>query len=316
MIYVSLPVHEKFDVIANQLQNFKKYLPEAMIVLHLSAGAHFSIKELDGFLKLNKVDNYIINPVQLNATWGGIIEVHLSNIELILQLGDAQKVIFHSSNDMLIREGLSLYLKDKNFLFHQREVFPNSHWWPANVAIADMAFTDWLSAYGGAIIASQIEGSMYGIEFLREFNDQYQWRYKRSFSSLRYPREELFFSSLAQAFGIIADGLPYVFSEVHRFDRKLWGYYETMPLLLNDNPLSKKLKRQLIDKLFDYGDYKISIKDIEAIRSQDESHFKSIEYLSDGNNRWRVHVIDNLFAVKRVPRVMTDKIRQYISSER
>ncbi|WFF38735.1 hypothetical protein LU290_00350 [Moraxella nasibovis] len=315
MIYVSLPVHEKFDVIANQLQNFKKYLPEAMIVLHLSAGAHFSTKELDGFLKLNRVDNYIINPVQLNAAWGSIIEAHLSNVEFVLQQGDAQKVIFHSSNDMLIREGLSSYLKDKTFLFHHREVFPKSHWWPANVAIDDIAFTDWLSVYGGAIVASQIEGSMYGVDFLREFNDQYQWRYKKSFSSLSYPREEFFFSSLARAFGIVADGLPYVFSEVHRFDKKLWAYYENMPLLLNNNPLSKKIKKQLIDKLFDYGDYKISIKDIEAIRNQDDRHFASIEYLSDGNNRWRIHTIDNLFAVKRVPRMMTDKIRQYISSE-
>lgn len=317
MIYVSLPVHEKFDVVANQLQNFKRYLPEAIIVLHLSSQAFFKIKELDGFLKLNKIDNYLINPVQVKAQWGSIIGAHLKNIEFILGLGDATKVIFHASNDMMVKKGLSDYLKDKTFLFHQREIIKNSFWWPANVAINDLALTDWLAIYGnGALWGSQIEGSMYGIEFLKDFLHEMNIRPSVLESKLHYPREEIFFSSFAKALNIQSDGLPYVFSEVHRFDKKLWAYYAELPFLLNDKHfLTKKLKKQVNDRLFDYGDYKISIKDIEAIRSGNANYLEDSQYMSDGNNLWQVHNIDNLFAVKRVPRLMTHQIRQYLSSE-
>lgn len=317
MIYVSLPVHEKFDVVANQLKNFKRYLPNAVIVLHLSLEAHFSTKELDGFLKLNQVDNYLINPTQVKVKWGSIIEAHLKNIEFILALGDATRVIFHASNDMLVRQGLEDYLKDKDFLFHQREIIKDSFWWPANVAIKDIALTDWLAIYGsGALLGSQIEGSMYTIDFLKDFHRELTMRPFVLESTLHYPREEIFFSSFANAVGVKPDGLPYVFSEVHRFDKKLWSYYADLPFLLNDSHFfTKKLKKQVNDKLFDYGRYKIGIKDIEAIRKCDIKYLQDSQYMSDGNNLWRVHTVDNLFAIKRVPRRMTDKVRQYLSAE-
>lgn len=317
MIYVSLPVHEKYDVVANQLQNFKKYLPDAVVVIHLSALAYFSAKELDGFLKLNKLDNYLINPVQVETGWGKIIFAHLENIKFILGLGDATKVIFHSSNDMLVRDGLVQYLQDKEYLFNHRDILPNSFWWPANAALNDLSFNDWLAACGGgAIVASQIEGSMYSIDFLKECHHMLTGRHQYALQSQdKYPKEEFYFSSLAKALGIKADGLPYVFSEVHRFDKKLWSYHATYPFLFDDGHyLTKKLKKKLNDKLFDADFYKISIKDIEAIRRQDKDYLKDSQYMSDGANLWQVHSIDNLFAVKRVPRVMTNKIRQYLSA--
>lgn len=317
MIYVSLPVHEKFDVVASQLQNFKKYLPAAVVVIHLSADALFSIKELDGFLKLNNLDNYLINPVQVKTGWGKIIFAHLENIGYIIGLGDASKIIFHSSNDMLVRDGLSQYLQDKNFLFHRREIIQNSFWWPANAALNDLPFNDWLSVCGGgAVVASQIEGSMYSIDFLRECYGMLMGRYQYALQSdNKYPREEFYFSSLAKALNVRADGLPYVFSEIHRFDKKLWSYHATYPFLFDDEHyLTKRLKKRLNDVLFDANFYKISIKDIEAIRCQDINYLKSSQYMSDGANLWQVHTIDNLFAVKRVPRLATNKIRQYINN--
>lgn len=51
MIYISIPVHEKPEVIVNQMQNFARYLPEANVVLHVSKGAKFSVNELEDALK-------------------------------------------------------------------------------------------------------------------------------------------------------------------------------------------------------------------------------------------------------------------------
>lgn len=318
MIYVSLTVHEKFDVVASQLKNFQKYLPNVMVVIHLSTVAYFSTKELDGFLKLNRLDNYIINPTQVDTAWGGIISAHLENIDFILRIGDATKIVFHSSNDMLVKEGLLDFLNDREFLFHNRKILPNSFWWPGNVALNDLSFTDWLAVCGGGlIVASQIEGSMYPVEFLREFRKSLQTRGCLALaSSMKYPKEEFFFSSFASSQNIIPDGQPYIFSEVHRFDKKLWFFHAVYSLLFNDEHyLAKYLKGKIAKKLFNDGSYKISLADIKAIRNKDLDYFKDGQYMSDGANLWQVYDAESLYGVKRVSRVMTDKVRQYLSVE-
>ncbi len=316
MIYVSLPVHEKFDVVASQLKNFKKYLPNAIVVIHLSREAPFSIKELDGFLKLCKLNNYIVNPVQVGTGWGNIICAHLENIAFASCLDDAKKMVFHSSGDMLVRDRLADFLHDREYLFHCREIFPDSYWWPANEALKDLPFTDWLAVLGGVpVIASQLEGSMYPMDFLREFVERLKYGAALT-SSANYPREEFFFSSFARSLNIVPDDLPYVFSEVHRFDRRLWSYYATYPFLLRDDSyLTKRFRKGLVNKLLNARDYGISFSDIEAIRKQDVKYFEDSQYMSDGANLWHVHNVNNLFGVKRVPRVMTNKIRQYLSEE-
>lgn len=315
MIYISIPVNESFDAIVNQAQNFARYFPEAKLVFHLSTSAYFSIKDLESLFKLNHITNSIINPVQLDTAWGDIFRAHLENVVYILSLGNATKVAFHSSNDMLVREGVANYLADKDYVFHNRKILKDSYWWPANSALQDFRLTDWLVLHnGGALMASQIEGSVYPIDFLRELVDELLYCHPVLESPSHYPREEIIFSSFAHAKNITAQGLPYIFSEVHRFDKALWRSLNDFPQILNDdNLLNKKIKREFIKELFDAKFYKISIKDIEAIRKQDKNYLKKFEIMSDGNNIWQVHTTDNLFGVKRVEREMTNPIRQYIT---
>ena len=39
-------MHEKPEVVVNQMQNFARYLPEAKVVLHVSKDAKFSVNEI------------------------------------------------------------------------------------------------------------------------------------------------------------------------------------------------------------------------------------------------------------------------------
>lgn len=316
MIYISIPVNESFDAIVSQAQNFSHYFPEAKIVFHLSPSANFSIKDLENLFKLTHITNAVVNPIQVETAWGDIFRAHLENIIYILSLGNATKIAFHSSNDMLVREGVSHYLADKNYVFHQRKLFKDSYWWPANLALNDVRLNDWLSLYGaGALVASQIEGSVYPIEFLKELIEEVVYRHPVLESRSKYPHEEIIFSSFAHIKGIKSQGLPYIFSEVHRFDKALWQSLDSFPKLLNeDNLVNKKIKKKFIKQLFDLNFYKISIKDIEAIRRQNTRYLKKFEYMSDGNNLWQVHTVNNLFGVKRVERDMTNPIRQYIAN--
>lgn len=69
MIYISIPVHEKPDVVVNQMQNFARYLPEAKVVLHVSKDAKFSVNELEDVLKKANVSHALVNPTQVETKW-------------------------------------------------------------------------------------------------------------------------------------------------------------------------------------------------------------------------------------------------------
>lgn len=315
MIYISIPVHEKLDVIKNQTDNFKNFLPEAKIVYHVSRKATFTIDEIQSYFTENNISNAIINPTQVDTRWGSIIQAHLQNIIFILERGDATKVCFNSSNDMLVRHGLYSYLKDKDYVFHNRYVRKPSYWWVGNVACDDFRLNDWLAIHGGGrIVASQIEGSMYHIAFLEEFVGEVLNCHPVLQSDAFYPREEILFSSFAVAKDLKSQGLPYILSEVHRFDKKLWSYFDEYHFAFNDNSkITRFMKKTLNDKLFNSSFYKISKKDIDAIRSQDVKILGNSVEMSDGGNSWQVYELNSLFGVKRVERNINDPIRQYIS---
>ena len=258
MIYISIPIHEKLEVVKNQAENFARFFPEAMIVFHVSNQAAFSPEQAREFLKEQKVKNALINPVQVETQWGSIIRAHLQNIVFILEQGDAKKVCFHSSNDMLVKDGISDFLKDKDYVYHQREIRKPSYWWVGNVAYDDYRLADWLAIHGGGrLVASQIEGSVYHIDFLKEFSDELLKYHPVLDSNLFYPREEVLFSSFAIAKGLKPQALPYILSEVHKFDKVLWSYFDRYNFILDDKSLiGRKLKKQLNDRLFQSGFYK------------------------------------------------------------
>lgn len=315
MIYISIPIHEKLEVVKNQADNFGRFFPEAKIVYHVSKQATFTIKEANDFMSQSKVNNVLINPNQVETGWGSIIQAHIQNILFILEQKDATKVCFHSSNDMLVRAGIYDYLKDKDYVFHNRYVRKPSYWWVGNVAYDDYRLADWLAIHGGGrLVASQIEGSMYHIAFLEEFVDELLNCHPVLQSDLFYPREEILFSSFAVAKNLKSQGLPYILSEVHRFDKKLWSYFDNYHFAFNDNSkITRMMKKKLNDKLFNSTFYKISTKDIEAIRSQDAKVLGESVKMSDGGNNWQVYELKSLFGVKRVERNMNDLLRQYIT---
>lgn len=55
MIYISIPVHEKPEVIVDQLCNFERFFPSAKIVLHLSKNANFSVQEFLDYINANQI---------------------------------------------------------------------------------------------------------------------------------------------------------------------------------------------------------------------------------------------------------------------
>lgn len=103
----SIPVHEKQDVINNQIENILNFNPNAKIVIHVNK----SFKE---FKKdLTQYDNVYINRNQYNYVFGkGLLWIHIQNFIEMLNLNvNFKYFIIFSSNEMFIREGCIQYIK-------------------------------------------------------------------------------------------------------------------------------------------------------------------------------------------------------------
>ena len=138
-----------------------------------------------------------------------------------------------------------------------------------------------------------------------------------------YPREELFFSTVAEKYiSINKIGHPFVFSEVHRFDRKLWKDYKIMDHCYEKIAryfLSRDYYSKIRDKYFRFslenGQYKTTPEIVDYIRKKDSNYINKNKYLDDGYGKFELYGdTESLFAVKRVSRDISDPLRRYITN--
>lgn len=321
---ISIPVHEKPDVILDQIKNINHYFPEADIVLHVSAG-YFEKYNLDPITGLQGV---YLNPVHLVTGWSSIVFTHISNFAYIESLGnDYDYFILHSSNDMYVRSGVEKYIQmyDAGFNLHY---LPQkyTYWWPCTLAWEDPGLEACKEKIGQTrIVATQVEGTFYRMDVLREVMSTI---HKCMDEGTLTPdngkygtREEMFFSTLAECL-IPREriGRPFVFSEVHRFDRKLWhdfqwadrqysgwGHYFVPKRIYN------KMKSKYNDYRFKQEAYKTTPEIVDRIRQMDEKYVEENRFLDDGVSRFELYRdASSLFAVKRVKREYDDPLRKYI----
>ena len=104
-ILVTSAVHEHPEILRDQALNYAAKLPEALLVVHISAG---SLVPLCDFEKaLSGVNNVVLNPNRMPTVWGDILGVHISNLKYARDaLGEFDRFCFASSQDMLFRDGL------------------------------------------------------------------------------------------------------------------------------------------------------------------------------------------------------------------
>ncbi|MGZ5183062.1 MAG: hypothetical protein ACXWC2_21500 [Ramlibacter sp.] len=311
---VSLPVHTRPAVIAGQLKNFAAFLPGAQVVLHVSAQARFTPAQLEAALDQGGCANACINPQRLATGWGNILLAHLANIAWIRRhLPQCARICLHSSNDMLVRPGLARHLERGASLLHRRPILPGSRWRFAAPALGDPALAAVCRRLGNApLIGSQVEGSCYeaGLlydvaEIVKHAARQAAWR--------PYPREEVWLSTVAHARGAQVSGAPYVFSEVHRFDRVFWKVLRVVDPLIGRRDDPRWLPRRALEFLMiRSGFHRIGRRMVDRIAADLADELAPYEWLSDGKGSWRVFDRHGLYGVKRVPRRPDAPLRRYI----
>ena len=321
---ISIPVHERPDVILDQIQNINHFFPEADIVLHVSS-SYFEKYEITPITGLRGV---YLNPVHMETGWGSIVLTHVSNFAYIEEIGNCYDYfILHSSNDMYVRHGVGEYIQkyDAGFNLH---FLPQkyTYWWPCTCAWEDPGLEACKEKIGQTrIVATQVEGSFYRMDIMREIMNIIQECVDEGTvvpDKGKYgTREEMFFSTLAECL-IPYDriGRPFVFSEVHRFDRELWRNFQVadsqyrrwLHFLLPEH-IYNKLKSIYNNYKFKQGKYETTPAIVDKIIQMDVDYVEKNRFLDDGVSKFELYRdAASLFAVKRVRREYDDPLRKYI----
>jgi hypothetical protein len=108
-------------------------------------------------------------------------------------------------------------------------------------------------------------------------------------------------------------GTPYVFSEVHRFDRVFWKVLRVVDPLIGRRGDPRWLPRRSLEFLMiRSGFHRIGRRMVDTIAADLADQLAPYEWLSDGDNSWRVFDRHGLYGVKRVPRRPDSPLRRYI----
>ncbi|MCO5731899.1 hypothetical protein [Rhizobium sp. SSA_523] len=123
----SLPVHEKPDIVRDQIDNINYFAPGSQIIIHI---AQLAAGQRDEFLRHCDVENVTFNPESLETVWsGGILHTHISNFEHAQAIDlPFDRIVLISSNELLVKEGIGAYM-DTCLIGAQTEVYEDSADW-------------------------------------------------------------------------------------------------------------------------------------------------------------------------------------------
>ena len=314
-ILVSIPVHEKPDVINDLILNIRKYVKNPVIVLHISDSFYSQYNEND----IIHDDDVLINPEHLITSWGNIYTTHISNFRYAKKSVEFDYILLQASNDMFVRNGIEEYIAKYDAGFNRRIIWQDgSLWWPAACAVQDIALKKIMDYCGVTrIVASQVEGSFYKKEVFEYIVNVLEYVITKD-DILKfnfYSREEVYYSTIASK---IVDyekcGYPTTYSEVQRFDKWIFAirrvFYRTnnvfFKYFIPERILNKTIT--LINNvLFKSRIYKISKRDIQNVIKFGKSFPVTLN-----DNPGYFLLYDDLFSVKRIHRNYDDPIRRYI----
>ncbi len=327
-VAISIPVHEKQDVVINQINNIKKYVPEAILVIHISSEMK-ECADLEAYIANDT--NVYFNPTHLRCGWGNIIDAHISNFNYLKSIMDFDYIMFHASNDMYIRKGVELYISQFDAGFHVHKIYKISRWWPSVCALEDPVVDELLKLLGAeSIVATQIEGSFYRKELFDDVVEAIEKariltaQQDKSDYAKSYTREEVYFSTVA--YHLIQEkglnrGYPTTYSEVHDFDRALWkkqyitwGIYHRLGLKAFI-PRTKydQFEKNYSEKYAKKNPAALTIDTVNKLKNEQSVFLNKHLYLDDSVTKYRLYG-DKIFSVKRVPREIDDPLRVYINN--
>lgn len=203
----SIPVHEKPEVVIDQVLNFQHFNPGCGIVLHISQAFDFSksVMDRETFVqKLTALGNVFVNPESLRTGLQDMIQAHIANYRYMRSVCDFDKFCLCASNDMFYKAGLAEHIRpyacgeDPLVIAPEegkgdRPFFRYYYTWKA---LQDECLKNELAKMEtDTIWFSHIEGSYYSKDLFEELANQIEAFYDYRKMEMKYPREEVYFST-------------------------------------------------------------------------------------------------------------------------
>jgi hypothetical protein len=236
-VIFSILVHEKLDVVLNQIANFVKFNPKCVIIIHLSHSFRADLgKKIE---KISSLDHVIINnkSIRTGHCDNSQFYAHFSNLLLLKKNRIVfDYVCFHASNDMFVQYGLTDYLSnfETGFGFFQAR----GTWYQGRHALKDQILLKALKKLDldvESLRGSQVEGSFMcydvykkvialisknrlhrnsrfreSIRTIRDFNKKKNLYFPGLPEGMFYAKEEVYFPTFSYLFSTKNCG-PYVF---------------------------------------------------------------------------------------------------------
>ena len=274
-ILISLPVHERPDIVRDQIENIQYFCPNAIVCIHVSNGAN---DDISAFERACDLPGVIVNPRRYDTIYSkGILHTHISNFECaVIQGIEFDKVMLLSSNEMLVKPGLPEHVS-RFELGAQTEAFDLSIDWHVfhRGLLQDVRIKGFLQELGlPTFFGGQAEGQFFSREIFTFLHGLYTRHFPMAPGG--FETEEVLPATIAGYYSIL-------------------GKDATLPVSLCDYCTLLKVDTGVVDVVRRGTGSLVSMKYPRALRSPHHN----------------ASTLAGAFSVKRVPREDCD-LRRYI----
>lgn len=156
----SISVHERMNIILQQINNIKKYNSDCIIILHVSSN-------MPDYVHIN-IDDVIVNPIRHPTKWGGILHTIISNFLLAEQICYFDYFVIEASNSLFFQKDSYEYMKQYSCGF---DTTPLLKMWPQPTLlhedVSTISFLNMLRKDIPDMIHSHTEGTFYNYNVIK-----------------------------------------------------------------------------------------------------------------------------------------------------
>lgn len=269
-IIFSIPIHEKLEVVFDQIENYKFFNPDCGIVLHFSKKFDYgnsAITREEFEEKVRNIGNIFINPISVRTGWADIIQAHLSNFYYVKEQCEFEFFALCASNELFIRAGLYQWIREYDCGIKCGEVTEStSTAWPqGKMAQKDAVLKKILQEIGGKkIICAQVEGTFFRRALFDDICEVINRNYDYRSMEFPYPREEIYFSTIIGNWK----------EQGKKINLYLNGFFTFIPWYEED--------------------FRIKIEDIKRLREENAQYFSVKRIERDVNDNIRKYIREEI----------------------
>ncbi len=291
MILLSIAVHEKPEVVLDQLDNFRKFAPDAGIVIHMSGQMAEEFPETADMLRA--IEGVWVNTNSFYTGLGLLLKCHVSNFLYMEKTGiQFSHFCLHSSNDLFVKSGVEDYIRKHDYGFFQFNLFDHlnfCHW--KTDFLKDRSYKKLMRCLNSSIThyVSQVEGTFYPRDAFRDFSIWFQ-----RFAWVEIPWPIHYVHGTHKRLVLLFERLQ----RNPRWRRFLLGYFYTTEEFYPPNFFATRCSNPGTPYCFmNWGaDLQVTVSDVEMIR----------------NGTVPTGSYKELYSVKRIARDLKNPLRQWI----